>query len=157
MPPHARLALSVIERAVKDIEHGDASLHRSAARFLKGSEDFYFWARALDQDSDWLLRALHVRLHHDSPRAYERLAPPPWAETAALYRPTTVADRTGEKWLPVTDTGEVDHPEPIASLGFHSSQRSGMGLASLLRRGLEVVCRRNASGTPSEKLATLPV
>ena len=74
MPPHARLALSVIERAVKDIEHGDASLHRSAARFLKGSEDFYFWARALDQDSDWLLRALHVRLRHDSPRAYERLA-----------------------------------------------------------------------------------
>ena len=75
LSPHARLALSVIESAVKDIEHGDASLHRSAARFLKGSEDFYFWAGALDQDSDWLLRALHVRLRTDSPRAYERLAP----------------------------------------------------------------------------------
>ena len=74
-PPHTRLALSVIERAVKDIKYDDASLYRSAARFLNGSEDYYFWARALDQDSDWLLRALHVRLRHDSPRAYERLAP----------------------------------------------------------------------------------
>ena len=75
LSPHTRLALSVIESAVKDIKLDDASLHGSAARFLKGSEDYYFWARALDQDSDWLLRALHVRLRHDSPRAYERLAP----------------------------------------------------------------------------------
>ncbi len=74
-PPHTRLALSVIECAVKDIKQDDESLHGSAARFLSGSEDYYFWARALDQDSDWLLRALHVRLRNDSPRAYERLAP----------------------------------------------------------------------------------
>ncbi len=75
LPPHARLALSVIDQAVKDIKYDNGSLHSSAARFLNGSEDYYFWARALDQDSDWLLRAIHVRLRHDSPRAYERLAP----------------------------------------------------------------------------------
>ncbi len=75
LPPHTRLALSVIERAVKDIKYDDASLHRSAARFLNGSEDFYFWARTLEQDSNWLLRRLHVRLRNDSPRAFERLLP----------------------------------------------------------------------------------
>ena len=73
LPPHTRLALSVIERAVKDIEYDDESLHRSAARFLNGSEDFYFWARSLEQDSGRLLRALRLRLRKDSPRAYKRL------------------------------------------------------------------------------------
>ena len=65
----------VIECAVKDIKHDDASLHRSAARFLNGSEDFYFWAQVLEQDSGWLLRALRLRLRNDSPRAFERLLP----------------------------------------------------------------------------------
>ena len=73
-PPHTRLALSVIECAVKDIKHDDESLHTSAARFLSGSEDFYFWAQVLEQDSNWLLRRLRLRLRQDSPRAYERLA-----------------------------------------------------------------------------------
>ena len=75
LPPHTRLALSVIDRAVKDIKYEDESLHRSAARFLNGSDDFYFWAQALEQDSGWLLRALRLRLRNDSPRAYERLLP----------------------------------------------------------------------------------
>ncbi len=72
-PPHTRLALSVIECAVKDIKHDDESLHTSAVRFLNGSEDFYFWAQVLEQDSNWLLRRLRLRLRQDSPRAYERL------------------------------------------------------------------------------------
>ena len=74
LSPHTRLALSVIARAVKDIEEYDASLHRSAARFLNGSEEFYFWANVLEQDSNWLLRELHARLRQDSPRAFRRLS-----------------------------------------------------------------------------------
>ena len=73
LPPHTRLALSVIGRAIKDIKYDDASLYRSAATFLNGSEGFYFWSQALDQDSSWFLRKLQVRLRQDSPRAYERL------------------------------------------------------------------------------------
>ena len=73
LPPHTRLALSVIDRAIKDIKYDDASLYRSAATFLNGSEGFYFWSQALEQDSSWLLRKLQVRLRQDSPRAYERL------------------------------------------------------------------------------------
>ncbi len=72
--PHMRLALSVIGRAVEDVKHYDASLHRSAARFLNGSEEFYFWANVLEQDSNWLLRELHARLRQDSPRAFRRLS-----------------------------------------------------------------------------------
>ena len=72
LPPHTRLALSVIDRAIKDIKYDDASLYRSAATFLNGSEGFYFWSQALEQDSSWLLRKLQVRLE-DSPRACERL------------------------------------------------------------------------------------
>lgn len=72
---HMRLALSVIELAVKDINGRDASLQRSAARFLNGSEEFYFWAHVLEQDSHWLLRALRARLRKESPRAFERLSP----------------------------------------------------------------------------------
>ena len=45
------------------------------ATFLNGSEGFYFWSQALEQGSSWFLRKLQVRLRHDSPRAYERLAP----------------------------------------------------------------------------------
>ena len=48
LSPHTRLALSVISRAVTDIKEHDASLHRSAARFLNGSEEFYFWANVLE-------------------------------------------------------------------------------------------------------------
>ena len=73
LPPHTRLALSVIDRAVKGIKYDDVSLHESAARFLNGSEGFYFWSRTLEQDSNWLLRRLRLRLRQDSPRAYERL------------------------------------------------------------------------------------
>ena len=72
--PHTRLALSVIGRAVDDIKHYDASLHRSAARFLNGSAEFYFWANVLEQDSSWLLRGLQTRLRQDSPRAFQRLS-----------------------------------------------------------------------------------
>ena len=72
--PHTRLALSVIGRAVEDIKHYDASRHRSAARFLNGSAEFYFWANVLEQDSTWLLRGLRARLHQDSPQAFRRLA-----------------------------------------------------------------------------------
>ena len=74
LSPHTRLVLSVIARAVKDIEEYDASLHRSAARFLNGSEEFYFWAHVLEQDSNWLLRELHARLRQNSPRAFRRLS-----------------------------------------------------------------------------------
>ncbi len=42
LPLHTRLALSVIDRAVKDIKYDDVSLHERAARFLNGSEGFYF-------------------------------------------------------------------------------------------------------------------
>ena len=73
LPPHTRLALSVIDRAIKDIKNDDTSLYGSAATFLNGSEGFYFWSQALEQDSSWLLRELQVRLRQDSPRAYERL------------------------------------------------------------------------------------
>ncbi len=75
LPPHTRLALSIIDRAVKDIKYDDVSLHESAARFLNGSEGFYFWSRTLEQDSSWLLRRLRLRLRQDSPRAFERLLP----------------------------------------------------------------------------------
>ncbi len=74
LSPHTRLALSVVACAVKDIKGHDALLHRSAARFLNGSEAFYFWAQALEQDSNWLLRRLHARLRKDSPRAFRRLS-----------------------------------------------------------------------------------
>ena len=74
LSPYMRLALSVIECAVKDIKGYDALLQRSAARFLNGSEWFYFWADALEQDSNWLLRELHTRLRTDSPRAFRRLS-----------------------------------------------------------------------------------
>ena len=72
--PHMRLALSVIGRAVEDVKNHDASLYRSAARFLNGSAEFYFWANVLEQDSTWLLRGLRTRLRQDSPRAFERLS-----------------------------------------------------------------------------------
>ena len=71
---HTRLALSVIGRAVEDVKKYDAALHRSAARFLNGSAEFYFWANVLEQDSTWLLRELRTRLRQDSPRAFERLS-----------------------------------------------------------------------------------
>jgi hypothetical protein len=74
LSPHTRLALSVIGRAVEDIKNYDASRHRSAARFLNGSETFYFWANVLEQDSNWLLRGLHTRLREDSPQAFRRLS-----------------------------------------------------------------------------------
>ena len=73
-PAHARLALSVIECAVKDIKGPNSSLSRSAVRFLNGSERFHFWTRMLEQDSNWLLRALRARLREDSPQAFERLS-----------------------------------------------------------------------------------
>ncbi len=72
--PHVRLALSVIACAVGDIKADDAPRQRSAARFLNGSREFYFWAQVLDQDSNWLLRGLRAKLHHDSPHAFERLS-----------------------------------------------------------------------------------
>ncbi len=72
--PHARLALSVIACAVGDIKADDAPRQRSAARFLNGSREFYFWAQVLDQDSNWLLRGLRAKLRHDSPHAFERLS-----------------------------------------------------------------------------------
>ena len=72
--PHARLALSVIECAVSDIKADDAPRQRSAARFLSGSREFFFWAHVLEQDSTWLLRGLHTQLRQDSPRAFERLS-----------------------------------------------------------------------------------
>ncbi len=74
LPAHTRLALSVIERAVRDIQGCDASLQRSAATFLNGSEEFFFWTHVLEQDSHWLLRALRARLREDSPRAFGRLS-----------------------------------------------------------------------------------
>ena len=74
LSPHTRLALSVIGRAVEDIKNYDATRHRSAARFLNGSETFYFWANVLEQDSKWLLRGLHTRLREDSPQAFQRLS-----------------------------------------------------------------------------------
>ncbi len=74
LPAHTRLALSVIECAVKDIQGCDASRQRSAATFLNGSAGFYFWTHVLEQDSHWLLRALRARLQRDSPRAFERLS-----------------------------------------------------------------------------------
>ena len=74
LSPHARLALSVVESAIKDIKDRDPSLHDSAITFLNGSEGFYFWARVFEQDSTWLLRELHVRLREDSPQAFERLS-----------------------------------------------------------------------------------
>jgi len=74
LPSHTRLALSVIELAVKDINGCDASLQRSAVRFLNGSAEFYFWTHVLEQDSHWLLRALRARLRRDSPQAFERLS-----------------------------------------------------------------------------------
>ena len=73
-PPYTRLALSVIECAVSDIKADDARRQRSAARFLNGSLEFYFWAHVLEQDSNWLLRGLHARLRQDSPQAFERLS-----------------------------------------------------------------------------------
>ena len=73
-PPHTRLALSVIECAVRDIQADNAPRQRSAAQFLNGSREFYFWAHALEQDSNWLLRGLHAKLRHDSPQAFERLS-----------------------------------------------------------------------------------
>ena len=72
--PHARLALSVIGCAVSDIKADDALRQRSAARFLSGSREFYFWAHVLEQDSTWLLRGLHTQLRQDSPQAFERLS-----------------------------------------------------------------------------------
>ena len=75
LPSHTRLALSVIELAVKDITGCDASLQKSAARFLNGSAEFYFWTHVLEQDSHWLLRALRARLRKNSPQAFERLSP----------------------------------------------------------------------------------
>ena len=75
LPSQMRLALSVIELAVRDISGCDASLQRSAARFLNGSEEFHLWTHVLEQDSHWLLRALRARLREDSPRAFERLSP----------------------------------------------------------------------------------
>ena len=74
LPSHMRLALSVIELAVKDVNGRDASLQRSAVMFLNGSEEFYFWTHVLEQDSHWLLRGLRARLRHDSPHAFERLS-----------------------------------------------------------------------------------
>ena len=74
LPAHTRLALSVIERAVRDIKGYDASLYRSAAKFLNGSEEFQFWTHVLEQDPTWLLRALHATLRRDSPRAFKRLS-----------------------------------------------------------------------------------
>ena len=74
MSPYTMLALSVIECAVRDIKGYDELLHRSAARFLNGSEWFYFWADALEQDSNWLLNELHTRLRIDSPQAFRRLS-----------------------------------------------------------------------------------
>ncbi len=73
-PPQARLALSIIECAVSDIKADDAPRQRSAARFLNGSREFYFWAHVLEQDSNWLLRGLRARLRQDSPHAFERLS-----------------------------------------------------------------------------------
>ena len=73
-PPQARLALSIIECAVSDIKADDAPRQRSAARFLSGSPEFYFWAHVLEQDSNWLLRGLRARLRQDSPHAFERLS-----------------------------------------------------------------------------------
>jgi hypothetical protein len=73
-PAHTRLALSVIECAVRDVQGHNALLSRSAARFLNGSERFYFWTDMLEQDSNWLLRALRARLRKDSPQAFERLS-----------------------------------------------------------------------------------
>ena len=49
--PHARLALSVIACAVGDIKAADVPRQRSAARFLNGSREFYFWAHVLEQES----------------------------------------------------------------------------------------------------------
>ena len=76
---HMRLALSVIERAVRDIKGCDASLYPGAAKFLNGSQEFQFWTHVLEQDPSWLLRALHATLRKDSPRAFERLSDDPCA------------------------------------------------------------------------------
>ena len=73
-PAHARLALSVIECAVNDIKGHNPSRRRSAAKFLNGSEGFHFWTALLEQDANWLLRALRARLRKDSPQALERLS-----------------------------------------------------------------------------------
>ena len=89
LPAHIRLALSVIERAVRDIKGYDASLYKSAAKFLNGSKEFRFWTHVLEQDSTWLLRTLHATLRKDSPRAFERLSP----DTRALS--TTGNPRVG--------------------------------------------------------------
>ena len=75
MPPHTRLALSVIERAVKDIKYDDASLYRKRGQVSEWVRGLLLLGQGARQDSDWLLRALHVRLRTDSPQAYERLAP----------------------------------------------------------------------------------
>ncbi len=74
LSPQTRLALSVIGRAVEDIKSYDTSRHKSAARFLNGSDEYYFWANVLEQDSNWLLRRLHTRLREESPRAFGRLS-----------------------------------------------------------------------------------
>ena len=88
---HQRLALSVIECAVKDITSRDPSLSSSAATFLNGSARFRFWAHMLEQDAHWLLRALQARLHRESPRAFERLS------QGALALPTTEDRGVGPK------------------------------------------------------------
>ena len=72
--PHARLALSVIACAVSDIKARDEPRQRSAARFLNGSREFYFWAHVLDQDSTWLLQGLRAKLRQDAPHEFERLS-----------------------------------------------------------------------------------
>ncbi len=90
--PHTRLALSVIGRAVEDIKHYDASRHRSAARFLNGSAEFYFWANVLEQDSTWLLRGLRARLRQDAPRAFQRLAQHARPEDPAIPRGWDIGD-----------------------------------------------------------------
>lgn len=107
--PHTRLALSVIGRAVDDIKNYDASLHRSAARFLNGSEEFYFWANVLEQDSTWLLRGLQARLQQDSPRAFQRLS--------QYAHPQDRALASGWDFAESLIAGVRPSPRPAASSG----------------------------------------
>ena len=65
--PQQRLALAVIERAIRDLHPSPTSssreigFHESAVEFLNGSAGFYFWTHVLEQDPEWLLRRLHAQ------------------------------------------------------------------------------------------------
>ena len=114
--PHTRLALSVIGRAVDDIKNYDSSLHRSAARFLNGSAEFYFWANVLEQDSTWLLRGLRNRLRQDSPQAFQRLSqyPRPQDGTHADgWVGDSVTTAVHPSPRPGVASGDIVSPSPV--------------------------------------------